>query len=103
VQSDPITTQGPSSIPAPRVPHGLADLELFTRAEAASVLKLKESWLRDNQKLLNLPHLKMGALVRYSRDNITAIQEICSPAPAPVSAPVTLTPIPKKRRSQATG
>lgn len=44
-------------------------VELMTRAEAAKYLRVKESWLRDHAEL---PRIKMGHLVRYSRSDLDA-------------------------------
>lgn len=43
--------------------------ELMTRAEAAEYLRVKESWLRDHAEV---PRVKMGHLVRYSRSDLDA-------------------------------
>jgi hypothetical protein len=87
------------------VPDGLNGLELFTRAEVAAALKIKATWLRDNQTRLQLPHTNLGGLVRYSRADIAAIQQLGRSAPsqtrteaAPGAPTMTLTPLPKRVR-----
>jgi hypothetical protein len=82
----------------------LTDLELFTRREVAAVLKIKESWLRDNQTRLALPHTCVGRQVRYSRDDIAAIASmgrstaIAAPSTTTPASAIRLTPLPKGRR-----
>lgn len=44
-------------------------VELMTRAEAAKYLRVKESWLRDHAEV---PRIKLGHLVRYSRSDLDA-------------------------------
>jgi hypothetical protein len=86
------------------VPSPVADLELFTRAEVAALLKIKPSWLRDNQTKLGLPHTCVGRQVRYSKADIAAIAAMGRVAPVAVPMksttmpPMELTPIPKRRR-----
>ena len=85
----------------------IADLELFTRAEVAALLKIKPSWLRDNQTKLGLPHTCVGRQVRYTKADITAIAAMGRVTPVPMHVtppavtPMALTPIPKRRRPSA--
>jgi hypothetical protein len=83
------------------VPDRAKDLELFTRAEVAAILRVKETWLRDHQA--ELPCTRVGGLVRYSRADIQEIirrgqQRPVQEVPA-ADLPITeveLTPLPKR-------
>ncbi len=69
VDSTPQTATDRDPVPISHV----AELELFTRAEVAALLKIKPSWLRDNQTKLGLPHTCVGRQVRYTKADIAAI------------------------------
>jgi hypothetical protein len=87
---------------APRSSDHLTDLELFTRAEVAAALKIRPSWLRDNQTRLALPHTVVGRQVRYSREDVAVIASMgraTVPTDPFISTPITLTPLPKRGRS----
>lgn len=48
-------------------------IDLFTRAEAAEYLTMKETWLRDNAGRPGYPpFVKLGRLVRYRRTDLDA-------------------------------
>ncbi len=51
-------------------------LEVFTEKEAAEKLKLKPKQLGDLRRAQNLPFVRAGALVRYSKENLAEIVKI---------------------------
>jgi excisionase family DNA binding protein len=47
-------------------------LELLTAAEAATMLRIKESTLREHTRRGLVPHLRIGRLIRYDASDLVA-------------------------------
>ena len=51
---------------------------LLTASEAAELLNVPESWVREQTRAGNLPHLALGRYRRYRRDELLEWLEHCS-------------------------
>lgn len=51
-------------------------LEIYTEREAAALLKLKPAQLATLRRAENLPFVRAGALIRYSKENLAEIVKI---------------------------
>ena len=51
---------------------------LLTAAEVAELLSVPETWVREQTRSGNLPHLELGRYRRYRRDELLAWLEACS-------------------------
>jgi uncharacterized protein YigA (DUF484 family) len=54
------------------------NLVIYTEKEAADVLKVSEGTLRRKRTSLNLPHMRVGSMVRYSNLHLIEIVELLS-------------------------
>lgn len=93
-----MTTHTPSPLPL-----------LYTRQEAAALLGVSDSWLRDQVSLGNVPHIRLGQVkgVRFRHqdveDIITARQRPVIARPEVEHAPETPDPLASLRSLRAPG
>lgn len=59
---------------ASHMPSAASDLELFTPAQAARLLKIRESWLRRKAGQALIPCTYLGKHLRFSATDILAIR-----------------------------
>ncbi|HAZ13926.1 MAG: hypothetical protein A2X86_08160 [Bdellovibrionales bacterium GWA2_49_15] len=45
-------------------------MELLTIKEASAFLKMKESWIRSAVFKRDIPYIKMGALIRFNKNEL---------------------------------
>ena len=62
---------------------------LLTAAEAAEILAVPESWVREHARQGRLPHLQLGHYVRFKRQSLLAW----------IDAEETTTPTRRRRRT----
>lgn len=54
------------------------EIEIYTEAEAAAMFQIKPPHLADLRRRLDLPHVVLGSVIRYTKPQIAAIGEILS-------------------------
>lgn len=73
--------------------------DMYDWAEAAALLRVRESWLRYKVKRREIPFTPIGRNYRFSRENLLAIQQMgraaakTTPAPAQKANPSAPAPV----------
>lgn len=65
----------PEAVPAHAPLYSAGQQLLYTPAEAAEILAVKESWLRRQAGLRRIPSTRLGKHLRFSQANLEAIVE----------------------------
>lgn len=76
------------------------DLHLMTVREAAEVLGLRESWLSDRAKRREIPHRRLGRLVRFTEADLRAIVDDAQAPARPARTSALSGPLPSRRLRQ---
>lgn len=65
-------------------------IEVFTPEEAADILKVRPSWLKEQARLRKVRHLLIGGRIAFTREHLTEI--VAASERVPEDAPVSTGP-----------